>query len=138
MLVALLPDVVASLGFSKDQGRRPVRTLVRLAGGNQVLAALVAKVVEWLGIGVDYGCGSVSHLVRLSRWLQELVPCVVLVVDSLGFRENQLSRPTSRCVLKWNTTSSWLKISRFVAWSVSLIQIRQVHLTSKTSFRISF
>ena len=104
MLIALLSHHVAGLGFSKDQGRRPIGTLVRLAGGNQVLAALVAKVVEWLWIGVDYGCGSVSHLVRLSRWLQEPVPCVVLVVDRLGFREDQLSSPTRRCVLKWKTT----------------------------------
>ena len=101
MLVALFPDAVTGLGFSKDQGRRPVGTLVWLAGGSQVPIALVTKVVEGFGIRVDYGSSSVGTLVRFSGWSKELVPRVMLVVDGLGFREDQLSSPTSRCDHKW-------------------------------------
>ena len=122
MLVALFSDVVASLGFSKDQGRRPVGTLVRLAGGNQVLASLVTKVVEGFGIGVDDWSGSVGTLVRFSRWSQELVPCVMLVVDGLGFREDQLSSPTSRSdhkLVEDNCGFRLVNLSSFIAWSAS-------------------
>ena len=98
MLFALFQNVGSGLGIGKDEGRRPVGALVRLAGGSQVPVALVAKVVEGLRIGVDDWCGSVGTLVRFSRWSEELVPCVVLVVDRLGFREDQLSSPIRGCL----------------------------------------
>ena len=84
---------VAGFRISKNEGRSPVRALVRLPRGGQVLVALVAELVERLRIRVDDGSGSVSALVWFSRWSQELVPGVVFVVDCLGFREDQLCSP---------------------------------------------
>ena len=58
--------VVAGFRISKNERRSPVRALVRLPRGGQVLVALVAELVERLRIRVDDGSGSVSALVRFS------------------------------------------------------------------------
>ena len=84
---------MSCLGLGKNERRSPVRALVRLARGGQVLVALVAELVERLRIRVDDGSGSVSALVWFSRWSQELVPGVVFVVDCLRLREDQLCSP---------------------------------------------